>query len=779
MTRLPILLSAVLLCDFASSRPLPALSAVIANLKASVDSLVARRVAEDSFSGVVIVASKGQIVYERAAGVANREHGIPMTLDTKLQIASATKLYTQIAIRQLEQLGKLSLADTVGTFLPEYPNRTVRAKVTVEQLLRHRSGVGSFWNERFMARRASVRTVRDYMELFQNDSLLFEPGTSEAYSNGGYVLLGAIIERLSGQTYHDYVRKHIFEPAGMTETLPYDSRAAAPNSALGYTFQSLGGSPTGGRRPNAAFHAGMSGPAGDHYSTAGDFIKLARALTSHRLLDSTRTAAVLGQRFAAGGDFRANGGGPGVNAEFSIFPSGDVMVVLSNYDPPAATVIAQFIRSLLGATPAQNSLRTEIDSLHATMIAAFKRDPASVAPFYTDDAKIIGMGMNRSGRAQVDQYWSQGMGASDWILEVVEVGGTREAPWVLGRSTIVGTGGRRMATDYMAVLARGSDGRLRYRIDLFTPGQSRQSEPVPARVPAQVPDRGPAQSDRAPTVSLSRPTDIPLEKIGNFYYVNVAVNGRPFRFTLETGANFFAVSSRLARALQLNVDSAAGESRAGGTVHIDALTIGGARLTNLTAAVTTLFESSPDTFDGIISIPVLREFLATIDLPRRVLRLERGALPAANGRDILAIAGKDRGGRVDVMLDLGGSSTAAVLDTRSFIGLSLPDSLEPRLSFVDSVRSMGQARGPSLGTFTLRRGQLISALRLGGFEAPKPVVIFRDRGGSVIGVPILEQFVITLDIANGRLRFTRPDGSTTFTVPEPVALQRRVRTPPG
>lgn len=420
MLRLSTILLGLLFPGFASipsSHPTPGRHA---DINGSIDSLVTRQVAEDSFSGVVLVARKGIITYQRAAGMANRERTLPMALDTRLQIASTTKLFTQIAIRQLEQAGKLSLADTVGKFLPTYPNSTVRSKVTVEQLLRHRSGVGSFWNAEFMARHASVRSVSDYMKLFQHDSLMFEPGTGEAYSNGGYVLLGAIIERVSGQSYHDYVRKHIFEPAGMTGTMPYDNRAIVANAAIGYTTQSLDGSATGdprragngprpgyqqpiptaatvvqrpsapgadsaapaggnlrlrivgadgrelspedarkavaqraasgtSRHPNTATEAGMSGPAGDDYSTAGDFIKLARALTSHQLLDSTRTAAVLGARYAAGGDFRANGGGPGVNAEFSIFPAGDVMVVLSNYDPPAATRIAQFIRSLLGS----------------------------------------------------------------------------------------------------------------------------------------------------------------------------------------------------------------------------------------------------------------------------------------------------------------------------------------------------------------------------------------------------------------------------------------------
>jgi len=376
------------------------------DLASAADAFVSARVAADSFSGTVLVARGGKAVYQRAAGLADREHGLTMQLGTRLQIASATKLYTHIAVRQLEQAGKLSLTDTVGKFLPAYPNATVRSRVTVEQLLRHRSGVGSFWNERFTARAPQVRSVQDYLELFQNDSLLFEPGTGEAYSNGGYVILGAIIEKLTGQSYHDYIREHVFAPAGMTGTFPYDSRAIRADAAIGYTSQSLNapmtgdrrlagpgqrpgyerrdsapaGNPSPGlrimgpdgrplsgeearqamarragtrgpRRPNTGTQAGMSGPAGGDYSTVGDFLKLATALLEHRLLDSTRTAALLGARFASGQDFRANGGAPGTNAEFSIFPTGEVIVVLSNYDPPAATAVAQYLRSLVAPVP--------------------------------------------------------------------------------------------------------------------------------------------------------------------------------------------------------------------------------------------------------------------------------------------------------------------------------------------------------------------------------------------------------------------------------------------
>ena len=145
------------------------------------------------------------------------------------------------------------------------------------------------------------------------------------------------------------------------------------------------------------------------------------------------------------------------------------MIVLSNYDPPAGTAVAQFIRGLLAPVAQANPLKAEIDSLHSAMVAAYRADPASVARFYTDDAQVIGMGMHSSGRAEVERYWGQSPSGGDWTLQTLEVGGTRDAPWLLGRSTLVGQGGRRMVTDYMAVLARGADGKLRYRIDLFSP----------------------------------------------------------------------------------------------------------------------------------------------------------------------------------------------------------------------------------------------------------------------------------------------------------------------
>jgi CubicO group peptidase (beta-lactamase class C family) len=677
--------------------------ALAQDLRSAVDSFVARQIAADQFSGVVAVVRNGDVVYQRAAGFANRERNIPVTTETKLQIASMTKLFTNIAIRQLEQAGKLSLADTVGKFLPDYPNETVRRKVTVEQLLRHRSGIGSFWNDRWMATRASVRTVRDYLQLFQTDSLLFAPGTSEAYSNGGYVVLGAIIERVSGQSYHDYLREHVFRPAGMTNTVAFERNATIANAAIGYTRQNVRVSPPGDQRlagtgprpgydsanapasgsrmrilgpdgrelspseaqaamarraaeggpraPNSDLQPGVSGPAGDHYSTAGDFIRLAAALRSYKLLDSTHTAALFGTSYDTRGDFRSNGGGPGVNGEFSMYPNGDVMIVLSNYDPPSGTTIAQFIRSLLRPAPARPT----------------------------------------------------------------------------------------------------------------TPE---------TRAPEQV------------TFSGSR-AEIPLTRRNGFYYVDVLVNGRPFHFTLETGANFILVGNRVARALGLPIDTT---QRTGGIVmrpgmefvrgRIDSLAVAGVTFRGFDARVTSLFDNGD--FDGIISLPFLRDLLWTMDLANSRLVIERGSLPAPNGRDVVAMAGQDAGGRLDFMMSLGGQSQPAVMDTRYADWIMTNDSLLPKIPLATPVRRVGTARGPSLGTFEMRGARLAGAVTFGRYSVPQAPLVFRDRGGTIVGVNLLEQFVITVDQRNGRLRFARPDSAVIVPALawETAAVASAPATPP-
>lgn len=113
------------------------------------------------------------------------------------------------------------------------------------------------------------------------------------------------------------------------------------------------------------------------------------------------------------------------------------------------------------------TLEQEVRALHVAMVGAYKRDPASVARFYTDDASIMGGGARALGREQVDRYWREGPGGAEWTLEVLEVGGDAKSPWVRGRSTLASPSGRRMVTDYVGILKRGSDGQLRFYIDIY------------------------------------------------------------------------------------------------------------------------------------------------------------------------------------------------------------------------------------------------------------------------------------------------------------------------
>ena len=208
-----------------------------------LDNYVANLVAENKLSGVVLVAKDGVTVTSKAAGIANKATNAPIDLNTKFNLGSMNKMFTAVAIAQLAQAGKLSFTDTVGKQLPDYPNKEVAAKVTIHHLLTHTSGLGMYWNDKFMAQREKLLTVEAHLPLFAADPLAFPPGEKFQYSNAGYMLLGAIIEKLSGQDYYSYVQEHIYKPAGMNDTGFYEPGKEIPNLAVGYTKMGPDGQP--------------------------------------------------------------------------------------------------------------------------------------------------------------------------------------------------------------------------------------------------------------------------------------------------------------------------------------------------------------------------------------------------------------------------------------------------------------------------------------------------------------------------------------------------------
>lgn len=363
--------------------------------------------------------------------------------DTRFNLGSINKIFTKMAIAQLARQGKLSLDDKLGKFLPDYPNPEAREKVTVRHLVNMTSGIGDFFGPEFdKTPKDFLRHNRDYLKLFAAKPLAFEPGTRQMYSNGGYVVLGEIISVASGMDYYDYVRKNIFEPAGMKDSDWFEADAVVPNVAEGYTrrieepekreprpapevsggapltkhttenqneqndLESAGRSAAGvtgnqnterdtrksvenkpgagarisvtsgseqitGRQPektetpatwrkNIYTRPARGSAAGGGYATAEDLLRFIRALYECRLLDEAWTNWVFtGQEPGQPAQSKIDrsrwslgiaGGAPGINAalEFEA-QTGYVIIVLSNYDPPAATQMSRMIRRHINA----------------------------------------------------------------------------------------------------------------------------------------------------------------------------------------------------------------------------------------------------------------------------------------------------------------------------------------------------------------------------------------------------------------------------------------------
>ena len=309
----------------------PPESVLVARLGTMLDSLAAA----GSFSGVALLARNGTPVYQHAYGLADREAGRPIDLETDFNLGSINKLFTHIAVDQLVAAGKLHPDSTVGHYWPDYPNQQVAHTVTIRQLLDHRSGIGgNIFDDPPGGSRHDIRRLSEFLPLFVHDSMLFPPGTQEQYSNAGYVVLGLLIERVSGQSYYDYVREHICQPAGMTRTAHYAVDSLPPNTAIGYTRGGPGTPDTAALHRNTADLPGRGSSAGGGYSNAPDLLRLVNAMQAGRIPG------------APPGGFGIAGGTGGVNSVVETgIPGGYTLIVLSNLDPPAAMRVSQALRS--------------------------------------------------------------------------------------------------------------------------------------------------------------------------------------------------------------------------------------------------------------------------------------------------------------------------------------------------------------------------------------------------------------------------------------------------
>lgn len=297
--------------------------------------------AQDKFMGVMLIESHGKTVLERAWGFGDREKKIPLQVTDKFRLGSMNKMFTAVATLQLVGQGKLSLDGTVGQYLSGYPNREIADKVTIRMLLTHVGGTGDIFGEAFDKNRLKLKTLDDYVKLYGSRAPEFPPGSETSYSNFGFILLGVIIGKVSGEDYYDYVRDHILRPAGMNDTGSLPETDDVPGRVTGYMQKD------GKWVPNTDTLPWRGTSAGGGYSTLADLARFAHAMMDGRLLpDDLRDAATrsetkgdwYGYGFEVHGkgpahNYGHTGGAPGMTAEMRVYPGVKTVIIqLSNAD---------------------------------------------------------------------------------------------------------------------------------------------------------------------------------------------------------------------------------------------------------------------------------------------------------------------------------------------------------------------------------------------------------------------------------------------------------------
>ena len=315
------------------------------------------------FSGVVLIAKGDKILLRKGYGKANHELNVANTPESVFRIGSITKSFTALSILQLEEKGKLKVSDPVVKYVPELP--AAWSEITIHQLLCHKSGIPEFTNAKAYSDLSDSRHIENALKEYSDKPLLTKPGEVLRYSNAGYILLGRIIENVTGESYEEYLSANIFKPAGMTHTA-YDLAAeVVRDRASGYRFD-------GETVINAPFgDPAYGGAAGALRSTVDDMYRFDRALKTGKLFSKALTTkawtpyghfvapppvpieAEYGYGWMMGEDFghKYVGHGGWVNgfvSNFNRYPDDDaVIIVLSNFETITYVQIGKDLSAIL------------------------------------------------------------------------------------------------------------------------------------------------------------------------------------------------------------------------------------------------------------------------------------------------------------------------------------------------------------------------------------------------------------------------------------------------
>jgi CubicO group peptidase (beta-lactamase class C family) len=342
---------------------------------ARMEQVIQPHVTAGTFMGTVLVARDGNILFDKAYGMANVELDVPNTPETKFRLGSITKQFTAASILLLEERGKLKIDDRVKTYLPDAPMSWDR--ITIFNLLTHTSGIPNFTaSPDYRTVKLSARTASAAVAAVRDRPLDFGPGEQMSYSNSGYVVLGEIIEKVSGQSYGQFVADNIFKPLGMTDS-GYDSNSEIiKRRASGYTRL-----PSGSLVNAAYIHMSIPHAAGALYSTTHDLLKWERALFAAKVVSQPSlvqmttpfkneygfgvTSSVINGRRA----IRHSGGIDGFNTTMAYYPeTKTTVIVLSNVNGPVPDQVgAQLAAVMHGDRVTLTSERKEISLPVATL----------------------------------------------------------------------------------------------------------------------------------------------------------------------------------------------------------------------------------------------------------------------------------------------------------------------------------------------------------------------------------------------------------------------------
>ena len=318
------------------------------DIGAKADDYLSTWAKQGRFSGAVLIAKDGKVLLRKAYGMANYELNVPNTPETVFRIGSITKLFTAFSVLQLEEKGLLRVNDPVAKYIPELPE-TWNA-ITIHQLLCHTSGIPDFVSGKAYSDFNESRHVENALKEFADKPLLSKPGETMRYSNSGYILLGLIVEKVSGKSYEEYLNENILKPAGMTHTAFDHASAVVPGRATGYRWD-------GETIVNAAYgDPAFPASAGALRSTVDDMYRFDQALKAGKLFSKAITSkawtayshwaapppfdlqADYGYGWMMGEEFghRYVGHGGWVNgfvSQFNRYPDDDaVLIVLWNFE---------------------------------------------------------------------------------------------------------------------------------------------------------------------------------------------------------------------------------------------------------------------------------------------------------------------------------------------------------------------------------------------------------------------------------------------------------------